>query len=113
MLMSVCCGSSCLFFLYGQLRITEYENVTYERERSHELIFVMILTVCLIVSVTEEDLDALCSNLKMDFNTYVAETAKAFTRRSMGDLNFVYQLKAQTGDVVDFIWKKDVGDIKV
>jgi hypothetical protein len=60
--------------------------------------------------VTEEDLDALCSNLKMDFNTYVMETVKALTRRHMGDLSFDYQLKPQAGGVLDFLWKKQAGD---
>jgi hypothetical protein len=60
--------------------------------------------------VTEEDLDALCSNLKMDFNTYVTETVKALTRRHMGDLSFDYQLKPQAGGVLDFLWKKQAGD---
>lgn len=64
--------------------------------------------------LTEEDLDALSGNLKMDFNTYVGQTAKAFTRQDMADINFVYQIKPQADGIVDLLWKKEVsGDIKV
>ncbi|KAK7481518.1 hypothetical protein BaRGS_00027280 [Batillaria attramentaria] len=64
--------------------------------------------------LTEEDLDALSGNLKMDFNTYVSQTVKAFTRRDMADLNFAYQVKPQADGIVDLVWKKQVpGDIKV
>lgn len=64
--------------------------------------------------LTEENLDALSGNLKMDFNTYVDQTAKAFTREDMADINFVYQIKPQADGIVDLLWKKELsGDIKV
>lgn len=64
--------------------------------------------------LTEEDLDALSGNLKMDFNTYVGQTVKAFTRQDMADINFVYEIKPQADGIVDLLWKKEVsGDIRV
>ncbi|KAL8614221.1 hypothetical protein ACOMHN_026438 [Nucella lapillus] len=63
--------------------------------------------------ITEEDLDAMSSNLKMDFTTYVRKTVAAFTRQNMADMNFVYQLKSQAEDDIDFHWKEEVGDIKI
>ncbi|XP_076471739.1 uncharacterized protein LOC143301382 [Babylonia areolata] len=63
--------------------------------------------------ITEEDLDAHCSNLKMDFTTYVKKAVAAFTRRNMGGMNFEYQMKTQADGVVDFLWKEEVDDIKI
>ena len=73
------------------------------------------LMKCIFVSlsVTEEDLDSLNSKLKMDFSTYVSQTVTAFTRCDMADVNFVYQLKQLADGAVDFLWKKEVDDIKV
>ena len=60
--------------------------------------------------VTEEDLNALCAGLKMNFSTYVSETVKALTRQNMGSLCFDYQVKHQADGVVDFVWKKEIKD---
>ncbi|XP_041365256.1 DNA repair protein XRCC4-like isoform X2 [Gigantopelta aegis] len=58
--------------------------------------------------VTEDDLDRLCTKMKMDFETFVKQTAKAFTRQETGDLSFEYQVKPQGDNSVSFIWKKYV-----
>ncbi|KAK7098364.1 hypothetical protein V1264_002680 [Littorina saxatilis] len=63
--------------------------------------------------LTEEDLDALSSNLKMDFNTFVSHTVAAFTRHNMADSNYAYQIKQQAEGVIDLLWKQELGDIKI
>ncbi|XP_025080391.1 DNA repair protein XRCC4-like isoform X3 [Pomacea canaliculata] len=64
--------------------------------------------------LTEEDLDSLSSNLKMDFNSYVGQTVMALTKPHSSEFSFAYHLKQQAEGVVDFLWKKAATeDIKI
>ncbi|XP_071104940.1 DNA repair protein XRCC4-like isoform X1 [Haliotis cracherodii] len=58
--------------------------------------------------LTEDNIDSLSSKAKMDYNTYVAQTVKAFTQQNMAGMHFEFQMKTRGDDSVDFIWKKYV-----
>ncbi|XP_067655056.1 DNA repair protein XRCC4-like [Haliotis asinina] len=58
--------------------------------------------------LTEDNIDSLSTKAKMDYNTYVSQTAKAFTQQNLGGMQFEFQMKTRGDDSVDFIWKKHV-----
>ena len=66
-------------------------------------------------SVTEDDLDQLSTEIKIDFETYVQQTRNALTQQASDDLSFEYQVKSQGNNSINFIWKKYVpgNDIRV
>ncbi len=68
-----------------------------------------------MTAVTEDNIDSLSTKAKMDYNTYVSQTAKAFTQQNLGGMQFEFQMKTRGDDSVDFIWKKHVpsDEIKV
>ncbi|XP_045174281.2 DNA repair protein XRCC4-like [Mercenaria mercenaria] len=60
-------------------------------------------------TVSEDDLDTLCSRLKIQFNKYVKETVEALTNSSECKRSFQYELK-RGKDKAEFSWKKHVPD---
>ncbi|XP_060582727.1 DNA repair protein XRCC4-like isoform X2 [Ruditapes philippinarum] len=60
-------------------------------------------------SVSADDLDTLCSRLKIQFNKYVKETLKALTNNGESKHSFQYELK-RSKDSAQFSWKKHVED---
>ncbi|XP_052218144.1 DNA repair protein XRCC4-like [Dreissena polymorpha] len=57
-------------------------------------------------TVTDEDLDTLCSRLKMEYSKYVKQTVDALTAMDHKE-TFQYQLNMHK-DAVEFVWKKHV-----
>lgn len=58
--------------------------------------------------VTEKDLDKLRLNIKMDLETFIKQTLQALTKSGDGDISFTYQLKRESDDSVELIWKKHI-----
>lgn len=60
-------------------------------------------------SVSEDDLETLCSRLKIQFNKYIKETVEALSNNSDSKHTFQYELKRGKGKA-EFAWKKHVPD---
>lgn len=58
--------------------------------------------------VTEDELDDHRVKMKMDFNTFVRQTAQAFTGEKEGDIVFQFQLKTKKDNSTEFMWKKHI-----
>uniref|UniRef100_A0A2C9M9X4 DNA repair protein XRCC4 n=1 Tax=Biomphalaria glabrata TaxID=6526 RepID=A0A2C9M9X4_BIOGL len=57
-------------------------------------------------AVTEEDLDQLCVQVKMDFNSFVDQTQAAFTKDVTGDANYECHFVEKGDNTGQLTWKK-------
>ena len=57
-----------------------------------------------------EELQVMADNSKMPLCSFLDETAKALSRKNMGNLSYVYTIKHLNGGVLKLAWKKIVSD---
>lgn len=55
-----------------------------------------------------DDMDDMKDKMKMDFNSYVKQTAQAFTRENTKGHTFQYVLKEKKNKSMEFVWKKHI-----
>ena len=61
-------------------------------------------------NLSQEQLQGMADSCKMSFHSYLDETWKAFSRKSLGDLLLAYFIKPLEGGGIQFVWKKKIAD---